>query len=74
MISYTFVSGSEQAAVDESFQVMAQGRARQIDVVLDFSGGAAVAAGLNDETQDSQAHGMSERTEPSRVFFKDRSH
>jgi len=55
-----FATRLHDAGVDQSFQVVAQRRGRQIDVRLDFTGRRPLRAGLNDEAEDRESHGVAE--------------
>src|SRR5262249_37543727 len=59
----TLAAASEEARVDEAFQMVAQGGRGQIDVSLDVARRRPADARLDDETEDRETYRMAERSE-----------
>jgi hypothetical protein len=50
----------KEGGVDEALEVMAQGRCRQVDVVLDVTRGGTIRSCLDDAAQNFQTHWVAE--------------
>src|SRR5262252_4898552 len=69
-----FAARLHDPGVDEPFEVVAERRSRQIDVRLDFTRRGTVGPCLDDEAEDAQAYGVSERTELFGMLLQFRGH
>ena len=69
-----FAARLHHPGVDEPFEVVAERRSRQIDVRLDFTRRGTVGSRLDDEAEDAQAYGVSERTELFGMLLQFRRH
>lgn len=69
-----FVTHLQQVGVDETLQVMAEGRCGKVDVLLDLERGRALGAALDDEAKDRQTNRVAERAELLGVSIELRWH
>jgi hypothetical protein len=73
-VERAFTPGLHDPGVDQALQMVAEGRRRELDVFLDRTGGSPLWAGLDDEAEDGETHGVAESAKLLCMMLQFRGH